>query len=63
MKTTKTGKPRTIKLDETTLTILKEWNKLQNQQYIKLGINTLNKNQLIFSNTKNEYIQPVQVQK
>ncbi|MER2192133.1 MAG: site-specific integrase [Solibacillus sp.] len=63
LKTTKTGKPRTIKLDETTLTILKEWNKLQKQQYIQLGINTLKKNQLIFSNTKNEYIQPVQVQK
>lgn len=63
LKTTKTGKPRTIKLDETTLSILKEWNKLQKQQYIQLGINTLKKNQLMFSNTKNEFIQPVQVQK
>lgn len=63
LKTTKTGKPRTIKLDETTVSILKEWNKLQKQQYIQLGINTLKKNQLMFSNTKNEYIQPVQVQK
>lgn len=63
LKTTKTGKPRMIKLDETTLTILKEWNKLQKQQYIQLGINTLKKNQLMFSNTKNDYIQPVQVQK
>jgi len=63
LKTTKTGKPRTIKLDETTVSILKEWNRLQKQQYIQLGINTLKKNQLMFSNTKNEYIQPVQVQK
>jgi len=63
LKTTKTGKPRAIKLDETTLLILKEWNKHQKQQYIKLGFNTLKKNQLIFSNTKNEFIQPVQVQK
>lgn len=63
LKTTKTGKSRTIKLDEITLSILKEWNKLQKQQYIQLGINTLKKNQLMFSNTKNEYIQPVQVQK
>lgn len=63
LKTTKTGKPRTIKLDETTLSILKEWNKLQKQQYIQLGINTLKKNQLMFSNTKNEFIQPIQVQK
>lgn len=63
LKTTKTGKPCTIKLDNTTLSILKEWNKLQKQQYIQLGINTLKKNQLMFSNTKNEFIQPVQVQK
>lgn len=63
LKTTKTGKSRSIKLDETTLLILKEWSKFQKQQYLQLGINTLKKNQLIFSNTKNEYIQPVQVQK
>lgn len=63
LKTTKTSKPRTIKLDDTTLSNLKEWNKLQKQQYIKLGINTMKKNQLIFSNTKNEFLQPVQVQK
>lgn len=63
LKTTKTGKPRAIKLDETTLLILKEWNKHQKQQYIKLGINTMKKNQLIFSNTKNEFLQPAQVQK
>ncbi len=63
LKTTKTGKPRTIKLDDTTLSNLKEWNKLQKQQYIKLGINTMKKNQLIFSNTKNGFLQPVQVQK
>lgn len=63
LKTTKTGKSRTIKLDPTTLSILKDWNKLQKQQYIKLGINTMKKNQLIFSNTKNEFLQPVQVQK
>jgi integrase len=63
LKTTKTGKPRIIKLDQTTLSILEEWNKLQKQQYIKLGINTMKKNQLIFSNTKNEFLQPVQVQK
>lgn len=63
LKTTKTGKPRTIKLDQTTMSILNEWNKQQKQQYLKLGINTIKKNQLIFSNTKNEFIQPVQVQK
>lgn len=38
---TKTGKARTIKIDETTVSILKEWKKLQKQKYFKLGINTL----------------------
>lgn len=63
LKSTKTGKPRTIKLNATTTSVLKEWNKQQKQQYMKLGINTLKKNQLIFSNNKNEFIQPGQVQK
>lgn len=63
LKTTKTGKLRVMKIDDTTLSILKEWNKLQKEQYIQLGINTFKKNQLMFSNTNNELIQPVPVQK
>lgn len=63
IKTTKTGKPRTIKLDQTTVNILKEWKITQRKEYIQLGFNTSKKTQLIFSNTKNEVIQFVQVQK
>ena len=63
LKSTKTGKARTIKIDETTVSILKEWKKLQKQKYFKLGINTLQKSQLIFSNKHNAFIQPGQVQK
>ena len=62
-KSTKTGKGRTIKIDDSTVNILKEWNKQQKQHYFKLGINTLQKNQLVFSNKLNAYIQPGQVQK
>ncbi|MGE7910775.1 tyrosine-type recombinase/integrase [Lysinibacillus xylanilyticus] len=63
LKSTKTGKSRTIKIDETTVSILKEWKKLQKQKYFKFGINTLQKSQLIFSNKDNTFIQPGQVQK
>ncbi len=63
LKSTKTGKARTIKVDETTVSTLKEWKKLQIQKYFKFGINTLQKSQLIFSNKDNTFIQPGQVQK
>ncbi|WP_374965366.1 tyrosine-type recombinase/integrase [Lysinibacillus sp. RS5] len=63
LKSTKTGKARTIKIDDTTVSILKEWKKLQIQKYFKFGINTLQKSQLIFSNKDNTFIQPGQVQK
>ena len=63
LKSTKTGSSRTIKLDEETISILKEWKRVQKQEYLVLGHNTMKANQLIFSNSKNEFIQPVQVQK
>lgn len=37
---------------------LKEWKKKQQQAYLALGYNTLQKNQLVFSNTKSSFIQP-----
>lgn len=58
IKPTKTGTERTIKMDEATMIILKEWKKKQQQAYLMLGYNTLQKNQLVFSNTKNSFIQP-----
>lgn len=63
LKPPKTGSSRVIKLVDRTITILKEWKRIQKQEYLVLGHNTTKANQLIFSNTNNEYIQPVQVQK
>ncbi|WP_079524393.1 site-specific integrase [Solibacillus isronensis] len=58
IKPTKTATKRAIKMDEATMIILKEWKKKQQQAYLMLGYNTLQKNQLVFSNTKNSFIQP-----
>lgn len=63
LKPTKTGLPRIIKLDDKTIDVLSEWRKRQTLEYFKLGINTMNPKQLIFSNSKNEFIQLGQVQK
>lgn len=63
LKSTKTDKPRTIIIDNLTVCILTEWRKLQKHEYLKLGFNTMNPNQLIFSNSVNELIQLVQVEK
>lgn len=63
LKTTKTGASRIIKLDDATIAILKAWKKIQKKEYFILGHNTMTSSQLIFSNTSNDYIQPVQVQK
>ncbi|MFY0517859.1 site-specific integrase [Lysinibacillus sp. UGB7] len=63
LKPTKTGLPRIIKLDDETIDVLSEWRKRQTLEYFKLGINTMNPKQLIFSNSKNEFIQLGQVQK
>jgi len=57
VKTTKTKKSiRTIKMDEKTMAILAEWKKRQKQDYFKLGYNTLQPNQLLFSNRYNTFI-------
>lgn len=58
VKSTKTGDSRTIKMDDKTMTILKEWKKKQKQDYFILGINTTQPKQLVFSNEKNEFIKP-----
>ncbi|WP_446936272.1 site-specific integrase [Lysinibacillus fusiformis] len=63
LKPTKTGHPRIIKLDDETIDVLSEWRKRQTLEYFKLGINTMNPKQLIFSNSKNEFIQLGQIQK
>ncbi|MFC3781129.1 tyrosine-type recombinase/integrase [Bacillus chungangensis] len=39
------------------------WKKQQRKDYLILGFNTLNKEQLVFSNTKNEFLQPTKTRK
>lgn len=64
VKVTKTkGSIRTIKMDKVTMAILEGWKKQQTNDYLKLGINTLKPNQLVFSNECNEYLQPPQTRK
>lgn len=58
VKSTKTGTSRKIKIDEETLSILDIWKKKQQKDYLILGFNTNNPDQLVFSNTSNEYLQP-----
>lgn len=48
---------RKIPTDEKTLNILKKWRLEQRRLLLALGINTLNKNQLVFSNERNEHLQ------
>ncbi len=63
VKSTKTGVARTIKMDDNTITILKEWKKKQKQDYLVLGFNTMQPKQLVFSNEINEYLQPTKTRK
>lgn len=59
VKSTKTGTSRTIKMDDVTLSTLEEWKKKQKQDYLILGHNTLQPKQLVFSNEKNTFLQPM----
>lgn len=63
LKTTKTGISRTIKLDPETMDLLKAWRKQQKKDYLHLGYNTTQPNQLVFSNENNEFIQPTKTRK
>lgn len=62
-KSTKTGIARTIKMDDKTMAVLKEWKKKQKQDYLILGFNTMQPKQLVFSNEHNEYLQPTKTRK
>lgn len=48
---------RVISLDDETLSVLKKWKLAQRKMYLQIGINTFAKNQLVFSNTDNEFLQ------
>lgn len=52
---------RNVMIDDKTLNLLKEWRKQQKTDYFKLGYNTMNPNQLVFSNINNEFMQLVKV--
>lgn len=47
---------RKVSLDVETIQVLKEWQLNQRKQLLKVGINAMNKQQLIFSNNKNGFI-------
>ena len=47
---------RVVSLDNETIQVLKMWQLEQRKQLLKLGINSMNKQQLIFSNGKNSFI-------
>lgn len=47
---------RDISLDADTISILREWRSRQKENYLLLGFNTSDDSQLIFSNTKNEFL-------
>lgn len=58
LKSTKNKDNRIISMDEETMAILKKWKIAQKRDYFKLGFNTSKSKQLVFSNTKNQHIQP-----
>lgn len=64
IQTPKTGNSkRVVSVDDKTLTLLKQWRITQKKQYFILGFNTMNKTQLLFSNNKNDYLQPTVTRK
>ncbi|MFI2131876.1 tyrosine-type recombinase/integrase [Lysinibacillus fusiformis] len=63
VKSTKTGIARTIKMDDKTMAVMKDWKKKQKQDYLVLGFNTMQPKQLVFSNEHNEYLQPTKTRK
>lgn len=63
LKSTKTGKTRIISIDPATENILMQWKKQQMEDCMMLGFNAKSKNQLVFSNKFNEYMQPSLTQK
>ena len=48
---------RTVSVDPGTMQLLKEWRKEQATDFLKLGINTMNPSQVVFTNYKNDYMQ------
>lgn len=58
IKNIKNGVRRTLTIDKDTIEILQEWKMVQSKDYEALGYNTSSKKQLVFSNLKNNLMQP-----
>ena len=54
---------RTISIDPTTMNLLKEWQAMQRTYLLKLGYNSNNPNQLLFSSRKNGFIRSTDIGK
>lgn len=48
---------RTIPLSEETIQALKQWRRVQREDMLKLGINTMNKKQILFTDLENNFIE------
>ena len=49
---------RVVNVDDKTMSMLKEWRKTQRNELLMLGFNTINKDQLVFSNNRNTMLVP-----
>lgn len=62
VQTPKTKKSkRVLSMDEKTMLIMKEWKTQQAKEMLMYGYNTMGKNQLVFTNLKNEFINPQKI--
>lgn len=48
---------RNIPLNDATITILKTWRKVQRSEMLRVGFNTMDSKQFVFTDTENEFIQ------
>ena len=48
-------------MDDSTMQIMKEWKSKQAKEMLSLGYNTMGKNQLVFTNLKNKFINPQKI--
>ena len=48
-------------MDASTMQIMKEWKSKQAKEILSLGYNTMGKNQLVFTNLKNKFINPQKI--
>lgn len=54
---------REIAIDPSTIKVLKQWKKIQREELLILGYNSMNSEQLIFHSNKNKLLQPGKTRK